>query len=174
VGEEFFRLFNGIFYLIGFPVDSVNYNYECWFYAKYGPKDGMYAYYSSLVALGEPLLKIFLVFFVWIIKRIFKIQAFKNRYFIISITSVILIEQLGVIKILMSSFKCIQLENGESYMERNPNVKCNSDEYEFFRLYFYTPLIILWAGGFTLLLFFYICRNKVNKSYAFVNVLSLV
>ena len=168
VGQEFFSLFNGFFYLIGFPVDSVNYNYECWFYQSVGSANDLYAYYASVISLCEPLSKILFVFFVWVVKRIFKLNRIKNRYFIISITSFILIEQLGVIKILLGSFKCISLDSGGSYMERNPNVSCDTDTYAYFSYFLYVPMIILWAGGFTLLLFFYICRNKVKTFFPFI------
>ncbi|EAR95228.2 transmembrane protein, putative (macronuclear) [Tetrahymena thermophila SB210] len=162
VGQELFNFVNQVFQIIGFPVDSVNYNYECWFYQFFGSKNEIYAYYASLISLCEPLFKISVVFVVWLIKRAFKIQWLKNRYFIISITSIILIEQLGVIQILLGSFKCISIPDGGSYMERNPNVSCQSDDYHIFTGFIYIPMMVLWAGGFTLLLFFYIFKNKKN------------
>ncbi|KAL4505928.1 hypothetical protein ABPG72_013689 [Tetrahymena utriculariae] len=162
VGEELFNFVNQVFQIIGFPVDSVNYNYECWFYQYFGSKNEIYAYYASLISLCEPLFKISVVFIVWLIKRAFKIQWLKNRYFIISITSIILIEQLGVIQILLGSFKCISIPGDGSYMERNPNVSCQSNNYHNFTGFIYIPMMVLWAGGFTLLLFFYIFKNKKN------------
>ncbi|KAL4480410.1 hypothetical protein ABPG74_020926 [Tetrahymena malaccensis] len=162
VGEELFNFVNQVFQIIGFPVDSVNYNYECWFYQFFGSNNEIYAYYASLISLCEPLFKISVVFIVWLIKRAFKIQWLKNRYFIISITSIILIEQLGVIQILLGSFKCISIPGDGSFMERNPNVSCQSNNYHIFTGFIYIPMMILWAGGFTLLLFFYIFKNKKN------------
>lgn len=161
VGEKVFDAFNYVFYFIGLPMDSASYSYECWLYSP-SLSSFSYAYNAIMISLSEPLSKILLVFVVWVIKRFFRISAIKNRYFIISITSIILIEQLGVIKILLGAFMCIDVGGGGSFMQRNPNVSCNTSTYAYYAAYVFAPMLILWAGGFTLILFFYICSNKVR------------
>jgi hypothetical protein len=127
---------------------------------------------TSKYVIGMLIFGILPVFFavlvlcLWTFMRLIKPLKFKENYLRNSLTTSLVIIFLlypTITKYAFSIFNCFEVD-GISYLTKDYNIKCWSENHTLIIIYYTLPIIIVWVFGFPLAIFIILFRNRKKLS----------